>query len=52
MAYVSYNVYPGWKGKEIVRDAMLLRGGDRATPAEKLGYARGMIDFLEQGRTA
>src|SRR4051812_35199224 len=25
VAYVSYNVYPGWKSIEIVRDAMLLR---------------------------
>ena len=48
VAYVSYNVYPGWKAKEIVRDAMILRGGDRETPSEKLGYGRGMIDFLEQ----
>ena len=24
VAYVSYNAYPGWKAKEIVRDAMLL----------------------------
>jgi predicted O-methyltransferase YrrM len=48
VAYNSYNVYPGWKAKEIVRDAMMLRGGDRATPGEKLGYGRGMIDFLEE----
>jgi methyltransferase-like protein/SAM-dependent methyltransferase len=48
VAYISYNVYPGWKAKEIVRDAMLLRGGDRTNPAEKLSYARGMIDFLEK----
>jgi methyltransferase-like protein len=48
VAYISYNVYPGWKAKEIIRDAMILRGGDRGTPAEKLGYARGMIDFLEE----
>ena len=48
VAYVSYNVYPGWKAKEIVRDAMMLRGGSRATPAERLSYAKGMLDFLEQ----
>ena len=48
VAYISYNVYPGWKAKEIVRDAMMLRGGERATPEEKLSYARGMIDFLEE----
>jgi methyltransferase-like protein len=48
VAYVSYNVYPGWKAREIVRDAMILRGGPRDTPAEKLSYARGMLEFLEQ----
>ena len=40
----------GLEVKEIVRDAMLLRGGDRATPDEKLSYARGMIDFSRGGR--
>ena len=48
VAYVSYNVYPGWKAREIVRDAMILRGGPRDTPEEKLSYARGMIEFLAQ----
>lgn len=48
VGYLSYNVYPGWKAKEIVRDAMLLRGGGRGTPDERVGYARGMIDFLQE----
>ncbi|MEJ8854025.1 methyltransferase regulatory domain-containing protein [Variovorax robiniae] len=48
VAYVSYNVYPGWKAREIVRDAMILRGGPRDAPGEKLSFARGMLEFLEQ----
>lgn len=48
VAYVSYNVHPGWKAREIVRDAMILRGGPRDEPGEKLSYARGMLEFLEQ----
>jgi len=48
IAYISYNTYPGWKTKEIIRDAMLLRGAERATPEEKLSYALGMVDFLQQ----
>jgi len=48
IAYVSYNTYPGWKAKEIVRDAMLLRGGDRANAQEQLAYARGMVEFLHE----
>jgi len=45
LAYVSYNTYPGWKSREIVRDAMILRGGSRELK-EKLPYARGMLEFL------
>jgi methyltransferase-like protein/SAM-dependent methyltransferase len=48
IGYISYNVYPGWKAKEIIRDAMLLRGGAMTTPEEKVSYARGMIDFLQE----
>jgi SAM-dependent methyltransferase len=48
IAYISYNTYPGWKAREIVRDAMLFRAEARATPDEKLAYARGMVDFLAQ----
>ena len=47
VAYLSYNTYPGWKAREIVRDAMILRGGPRDAPEEKLAYARGMLEFLE-----
>ena len=48
VAYMSYNVYPGWKAKEIVRDAMLLASGDSVTPEEKVREARRMADFLEE----
>jgi methyltransferase-like protein/2-polyprenyl-3-methyl-5-hydroxy-6-metoxy-1,4-benzoquinol methylase len=48
VAYVSYNVYPGWKSKEVLRDAMLLASGASGTPDEKARDARGMIDFLEE----
>ncbi|MCV7226558.1 class I SAM-dependent methyltransferase [Mycolicibacterium komossense] len=48
VAYVSYNVYPGWKSKEVLRDAMLLASGASTTPGEKIRDARGMLDFLEE----
>lgn len=48
ITYVSFNTYPGWKAREIVRDAMLFRAETRATPADKMAYARGMTDFLAQ----
>jgi hypothetical protein len=46
VAYVSYNAYPGWKAKEIVRDAMLLSIGDTASPPEKVASARRTAEFL------
>jgi SAM-dependent methyltransferase len=48
VAYMSYNVYPGWKSKEVLRDAMQLAGGGTATPDEKAREARRMVDFLEE----
>jgi methyltransferase-like protein/2-polyprenyl-3-methyl-5-hydroxy-6-metoxy-1,4-benzoquinol methylase len=47
VAYVSYNVYPGWKSKEIVRDAMALFGAELKTPEQKVSHARGLIEFLD-----
>ena len=52
VAYMSYNVYPGWKSKEILRDAMPLASGDSATPEEKVREARRMVDFLEEVSSA
>lgn len=46
VAFVSYNCYPGWKAKEVVRDAMILRGRHAGSKEQPLAYARGMIDFL------
>lgn len=48
VAYISYNCYPGWKAKEIVRDAMMLASGGSQTPGEKVQQARGIADFLEE----
>lgn len=48
VAYVSYNTYPGWKSKEIVRDAMLMHGGARLTVDEQVRYGRSMLGFLKQ----
>lgn len=48
VAYISYNVYPGWKTREIVRDAMLLRGGLKKDPLGRLALGREMLDFLDE----
>ena len=48
VAYLSYNTYPGWKAKEVMRDAMLLASGASTTTADKVRDARGMVDFLSE----
>jgi SAM-dependent methyltransferase len=48
IAYVSYNTYPGWKTKEVVRDAMMLASGAFTTPEDRVREARGVADFLEE----
>jgi len=48
VAHMSYNVYPGWKSKEVLRDAMQLASGGATTPDEKAREARRMVDFLEE----
>jgi methyltransferase-like protein/SAM-dependent methyltransferase len=48
VAYISYNVYPGWKSKEIVRDAMLFAARESGSAEQQVIDARGMVDFLEE----
>ncbi|HWX02868.1 methyltransferase regulatory domain-containing protein [Collimonas sp.] len=48
VAVVSYNTYPGWKFKEVVREAMLFRGKDHDNPSDKLAHARGMFNFMHE----
>ncbi len=48
VAYLSYNTYPGWKTKEVLRDAMLLASGGSAAPADKVRSAKDMVDFLDE----
>ena len=47
IAYISYNVLPGWRPRQVVRDAMLAHVADIADPAQRLSQARAFIDFLK-----
>jgi len=47
VAFVSYNTYPGWKAKEILRDAMLMHGGTSRSATEQVAYGRSMLAFLQ-----
>jgi methyltransferase-like protein/SAM-dependent methyltransferase len=49
VAYVSYNTYPGWKGREIVREAMLFRAQHRGGDVQnRVSMGLGMVDFLAE----
>src|SRR5262249_10278226 len=43
VAFISYNTYPGWKAKEILRDAMRMHAGVRSNPSEQVAYGRAMV---------
>ena len=46
VAYVSYNTYPGWHMKGMIRDIMRYRGQSFDDPRQKLDQARGLLAFL------
>jgi SAM-dependent methyltransferase len=48
LAFVSYNVYPGWHLRGILRDAMLFHLERKVDPEESVQKAREVLDFLAQ----
>lgn len=49
LAYVSYNVYPGWKRLEILRDMMIYHTramGERPV-SDRLAQGRAIVDFFK-----
>ena len=47
VAYVSYNVYPGWKTREVIREMMMFHASSRPTPAEKLQQAKAIVEYIK-----
>ncbi len=46
IAYVSYNTYPGWHMRGMIRDIMRYRARSFETPESQLAQARGLLAFL------
>jgi SAM-dependent methyltransferase len=46
VAYISYNTYPGWHMRGMIRDVMLFHARAFADPATKVRQARNLLDFL------
>ena len=48
VGYVSYNVYPGWKMREVVREMMLFHVRHVQDPATKLSQARALLQYASE----
>lgn len=46
IAYISYNTYPGWHIRGIVRDMMLYRGMQFSDPDARLAQAKSLVEFV------
>jgi methyltransferase-like protein/SAM-dependent methyltransferase len=46
VAFVSYNTYPGWHLRGMIRDMMRYHAGRFDTPARRIQQARALLDFL------
>ncbi len=46
MVYISYNTYPGWHGRGLVRDLMQRAGANMAEPAARVLAARQALDNM------
>lgn len=47
IAYISYNTYPGWRMRQMIRDMMLYHARQFGTPQQQLDGARTLIAFLD-----
>lgn len=45
IAYISYNVFPGWRLRSVLREAMMFHGSAAQVPSEKIRLGR---EFLAQ----
>jgi methyltransferase-like protein/ubiquinone/menaquinone biosynthesis C-methylase UbiE len=46
IAYVSYNTYPGWHRKKMLREMMLFHVRSLTRTSERIEQARGILQFL------
>lgn len=52
IAYISYNTFPGWHMRGMIREMMLFHTEQFETPQESVAQARGLLDFLAQNAQA
>ncbi len=52
VAYVSYNTYPGWHVRGMIRDMMQYHAMRFEEPRQRLDQARALLDFLARSARA
>jgi SAM-dependent methyltransferase len=48
--YVSYNIYPGWHLRSIVRDICLYHAGEGGPPQHRVARARWALEHIAEGQ--
>jgi SAM-dependent methyltransferase len=48
LAYISYNIYPGWRLTSVIRDMMLYHARNATNPADRAELGRQMIRFVAE----
>ena len=51
VAYVSYNTFPGWHARSMVRDMILFHDDPSLPPLERVARGRAMVEFLATAAT-
>ena len=46
VAYISYNTYPGWKLREVLREMMLFHAGPIDDPTRRLQQGRAIVEYI------
>ncbi len=46
VAYISYNTYPGWHMRGMIRDMMNIHASPFKDPIQRIQQARALLDFL------
>jgi methyltransferase-like protein/SAM-dependent methyltransferase len=52
VAFISYNTYPGWHMRTMIRDMMLYHAEGFSEPLTKVKQARNLLDFLARAVAA
>lgn len=48
IAYISYNTYPGWHMRGMLRDMMLYHTRNIQEPAQQISQAKALVNFLSK----